>query len=61
VTVEHGGGRALALQKADLIVLDADPSQNIDNIEKVSLVFKKGIGFNSPMLFHSVMGKVGRY
>jgi imidazolonepropionase-like amidohydrolase len=48
-------------KQADLVVLDADPSQNIHNIEKISIVFKKGIGFDSPKLFNSVKGKVGRY
>jgi imidazolonepropionase-like amidohydrolase len=53
-TIERG-------KHADLIIVDGDPSQNISDIRKISLVFKNGIGYNSKRLFESVKGKVGFY
>lgn len=44
---------------ADLIILSADPSTNINNIEKVETVFKDGIGYDSAKLIESVRGSVG--
>jgi imidazolonepropionase-like amidohydrolase len=44
---------------ADLVVVRGNPAANIDDIENVELVFKGGIGFDSPKLFESVKGTVG--
>ena len=44
---------------ADLVVLDGDPSVNIKDIEKVELVFKDGVGYDSAKLIDSVKGMVG--
>jgi imidazolonepropionase-like amidohydrolase len=46
-------------KQADLIVLQGDPSVSINDIEKVELVFKDGLGYNSPKLIDSVRGSVG--
>ena len=46
-------------KSADLLIIDGDPSKNIRDLEKVLLVFKNGIGYNSKKLFDSVKGKVG--
>lgn len=44
---------------ADLVVLDGDPSGNIKDIEKVEMVFKDGVGYDSAKLIESVRGFVG--
>ena len=44
---------------ADLIVLGANPAENIANIEKVETVFKDGVGFDPAKLIQSVSGLVG--
>jgi len=44
---------------ADLAVLDGNPAEQIENIEKVELVFKDGVGFDSAQLIQSVTGLVG--
>ena len=44
---------------ADLVVVRGNPAANINDIENVELVFKGGIGFDSPKLFDSVKGTVG--
>jgi imidazolonepropionase-like amidohydrolase len=44
---------------ADLVVLAGDPSAHIDDVEKVQIVFKDGIGFDSVKLTQSVAGLVG--
>ncbi|HEY1805690.1 MAG TPA: amidohydrolase family protein [Terracidiphilus sp.] len=44
---------------ADLIVLGANPAENIANIEKVETVFKDGVGYDSAKLIQSVSGLVG--
>jgi imidazolonepropionase-like amidohydrolase len=46
-------------KQADLVVLDGDPSQNISDIEKVVVVFKDGVGYDSAKLIASVRGQVG--
>lgn len=46
-------------KSADLVVLQGDPSKNIADIEKVEIVFKDGVGYNSAKLIESVRGSVG--
>jgi imidazolonepropionase-like amidohydrolase len=46
-------------KQADLVVIDGDPSGNIKDIEKVDLVFKDGVGYDSEKLIESVRGLVG--
>ena len=46
-------------KQADLLVIQGDPSTNINDIEKVETVFKDGIGYNSAKLIESVRGSVG--
>jgi imidazolonepropionase-like amidohydrolase len=44
---------------ADLVVLRGDPSANINDVEKVELVFKDGVGYDPVKLIDSVRGSVG--
>jgi imidazolonepropionase-like amidohydrolase len=44
---------------ADIVVLGANPAEKIDNIEKVELVFKDGVGYDPDALIQSVSGLVG--
>lgn len=44
---------------ADIVVIHGDPSQNIADIEKVEIVFKDGIGYDSAKLIDAVRGSVG--
>jgi imidazolonepropionase-like amidohydrolase len=44
---------------ADIVVLQGDPSADIKNIEKVDMVFKDGVGYDSAKLIDSVRGQVG--
>jgi imidazolonepropionase-like amidohydrolase len=44
---------------ADIVVLQGDPSANIKDIEKVELVFKDGIAYDSAKLIESAKGQVG--
>lgn len=46
-------------KRADLLVVNGDPSSRIADIEKVETVFKDGIGYDSAKLFASVKGSVG--
>ena len=44
---------------ADIVVLGANPAEKIDNMEKVELVFKDGVGYDPVALIQSVSGLVG--
>ena len=44
---------------ADMVVLGANPAEKIENVEKVELVFKDGVGFDPAKLIQSVTGLVG--
>jgi imidazolonepropionase-like amidohydrolase len=46
-------------KQADLVVVKGDPSQKIEDIENVEIVFKNGIGYDSAKLIESVRGMVG--
>ncbi len=46
-------------KQADLVVIKGDPSQKIEDIENVEIVFKDGIGYDSAKLIESVRGLVG--
>lgn len=46
-------------KQADLVVVEGDPSKNIADIEKVQIVFKDGVGYNSAKLIEAVRGSVG--
>jgi enamidase len=52
-------GSILPGKQADLVVINGDPSKTITDVRKVEIVFKQGVGFDSPKLIASVAGKVG--
>ena len=52
-------GSIAAGKQADLVVTEGNPAARIADIEKVSLVFKDGVGYDSAKLIQSVHGHVG--
>jgi imidazolonepropionase-like amidohydrolase len=46
-------------KQADLMIVKGNPAANIADIEKVEIVFKDGIGYDSEKLIQSVQGLVG--
>jgi len=48
-------------KQADLVVLDGNPAARVEDIRKVTLVFKEGVGYDPAKLIASVKGKVGLY
>ena len=54
-------GSIAAGKQADLVVIGGDPSARIEDIRKVELVFKQGVGYDPAKLIASVRGKVGLF
>jgi imidazolonepropionase-like amidohydrolase len=52
-------GSIVAGKQADLMVVKGNPALNIADIEKVEIVFKDGVGYDSEKLIQSVQGLVG--
>jgi imidazolonepropionase-like amidohydrolase len=52
-------GTIEAGKQADLVLLSGDPEQDISQLRHMEIVFKHGVGFDSPKLFESMKGKVG--
>ena len=48
-------------KQADLVVVNGDPSARIEDIRRVELVFKQGVGYDPAKLINSVKGKVGLF
>lgn len=46
-------------KRADLILVNGDPTQNISDIRKIETVFKKGIGYDSQAIIKSMKNTVG--
>jgi len=57
--VEDKLGTIEAGKIADLVVVNGDPGAKIQDIRKIEIVFKDGIGYGSQKLFDSVKGTVG--
>jgi imidazolonepropionase-like amidohydrolase len=52
-------GSIAAGKQADLMIVRGNPAANINEIEKVEIVFKDGVGYDSEKLIESVQGLVG--
>jgi hypothetical protein len=52
-------GSVTAGKQADLMVVKGNPAANINEIERVEIVFKDGVGYDSEKLIQSVQGLVG--
>ncbi|HVX40008.1 MAG TPA: amidohydrolase family protein [Gemmatimonadaceae bacterium] len=48
-------------KQADLVVIDGDPSTHVEDVRKVQLVFRQGVGYDPARLIASVKGKVGLF
>lgn len=48
-------------KNADLFVVRGDPGKSINDVEKVELVIKDGVGFDPQKLLDSVKGRYGQY
>jgi imidazolonepropionase-like amidohydrolase len=48
-------------KNADVVVVKGDPVTHIEDVEKVEIVFKDGIGYDSQKLLDSVKGRYGEY
>jgi imidazolonepropionase-like amidohydrolase len=48
-------------KNADLVVLKGDPATHIEDVEKVEIVFKNGVGYDSRKLLDEVKGTYGDY
>jgi hypothetical protein len=46
-------------KQADLMIVKGNPATNIADIEKIEIVFKDGVGYDSEKLIQSVQGLVG--
>jgi imidazolonepropionase-like amidohydrolase len=54
-------GSIAAGKNADVVVIKGNPASKIEDVEKVEIVFKDGIGYDSQKLFESVRGRYGQY
>lgn len=52
-------GTLAAGKQADIVIVKGDPSASIADVEKVELVFKDGIGYDSVAIQQSAKGSVG--
>src|SRR5205823_11176658 len=46
-------------KNADIVVVKGNPAAHIEDVEKVEIVFKDGIGYDSQKLLDSVKGRYG--
>jgi imidazolonepropionase-like amidohydrolase len=56
---DHRLGSLTVGKQADIVIVKGDPSKHIQDIEKVEIVFKDGVGYDSRKLIESVKGQVG--
>ena len=54
-------GTIAAGKDADLFIVRGNPAANINDVEKVMIVFKDGVGYDSAKLIESVKGRFGEY
>jgi hypothetical protein len=56
---ERDFGTVATSKRADLILVHGDPAAHIEDIEKVEIVFKDGLGYDPQRLVESVRGQLG--
>ena len=54
-------GSIAAGKNADLVIINGNPATTISDIEKVEIVFKDGVGYDSKKLIDSAKGRYGQY
>ena len=60
VLAEDSHIRSITLgRQADLMIVKGKPAVNISEIERVEIVFKDGVGYDSEKLIQSVQGLLG--
>ena len=57
--IEDRTGSIAAGKQADLMAIEGNPALDIADIEKVRIVFKDGVGYDSAKLLESVKGRIG--
>jgi imidazolonepropionase-like amidohydrolase len=57
--IDDRTGSVAAGKAADLVVVEGSPATDIADIRNTRIVFKAGVGYDSPALFESVKGTVG--
>jgi enamidase len=48
-------------KRADIVVVNGDPTKNAAAIDSMPLVFKKGVGYDTAKLFDAMKGQAGLY
>lgn len=48
-------------KQADLVLIDGDPVKDLTAINRMPLVFKKGVGYRTEAIFEAMQGKVGLF
>jgi len=48
-------------KRADIAVIEGDPSKTASAVEAMPLVFKKGVGYDSAKIFDAIKRQVGLY
>jgi imidazolonepropionase-like amidohydrolase len=46
-------------KQADLVVIDGNPAMQINDVKKINLVFKDGLGYDPAKLLESIRGQAG--
>ncbi|MBU6417194.1 MAG: amidohydrolase family protein [Xanthomonadaceae bacterium] len=46
-------------KRADIVVIDGNPMKDVSAVERMPLVFKDGVGYDTTAIFKSMQGKVG--
>jgi imidazolonepropionase-like amidohydrolase len=46
-------------KEADLVLVEGNPAAAIGDVRKTRIVFKDGIGYDSPAILHSLAGQIG--
>jgi imidazolonepropionase-like amidohydrolase len=48
-------------KRADLVVIDGDPTTDVMDLEAMPLVFKAGVGYQTDKIFNALRGAIGLY
>lgn len=46
-------------KRADIVVINGDPTKNVTAVERMPLVFKGGVGYDAAAIFKSMQGQIG--